>query len=494
MNLEQKMKDRNRENSYRSAGVCLFFILMIAGFVLGTTLIFLRPEKSDLEKRELTKFPKFTLESFLSGAYTSAIETWYADTFPFRETLLKSEQQLKLMHGFQSDAINNIGDADDGPNFDDMIASLSPKESDTEAEKSSAPEEPGSSSEERPEGSSENPGESSGEPDTVPPETEEPVETRDPAEIANEGRDIAVMNPQEAGNVNVKDLVGYCVYGFNIKAADKYCENVAEVAEGLKGIAKVYDILIPDNAAIKLDEDTKKAWKLLDERKVIEYYNAKIRSLTAESIEIGIYDILEEHHDEYLYFKTDHHWTQLGAYYAYAEFCKAADLQAYEIDSYDQEVTPDFLGSYYSTNGYTQLKDNPDTVIAYKPHTVEWFRFFDTAQGVYREGRIIRNMSEFDPTFKYLGFIYGDNPISIIENKTVENGRKCIVIKESFGNAWVPFLADHFEKVIVIDYRTYKESVIDLAKEEGVTDVVFINNLEAISDKQVMDVLGNICR
>ena len=494
MNLEQKMKDRNRENTYRSLGVCLFLIIMTAGFILGTTLIFLRPEKSELEKRDLTKFPKFTLESFLNGSYTSAIETWYADTFPFRETLLKSEQQLKTLYGFQSTAINNIGEGDDGPNFDDMIASLSPKEKDPETEAPSATGSPSETAgEQQPESNgSEAPDETS--PDTEPESSSEPPETEDPEALESEGREIAVMNPQEAGNVNILDLVGYCVYGFNVKAADRYCENVAEVAEGLKGIADVYDILIPDNSAIKLDEETKKAWKLLDERKVIEYYNAKIRSLTAESTEIGIYDILEEHSDEYLYFKTDHHWTQLGAYYAYVEFCKAAGLEAYEIDSYEQEVTPDFLGSYYSTNGYTQLQDNPDMVIAYKPHTVEWFRFFDTAQGVYREGRIIRNMSEFNNTFKYLGFIYGDNPISIIENQTVTNGRKCIVIKESFGNAWVPFLADHFEKVIIIDYRSYKESVIDLAKEEGVTDVVFINNLEAISDKSVMDVLGNICR
>ena len=128
------------------------------------------------------------------------------------------------------------------------------------------------------------------------------------------------------------------------------------------------------------------------------------------------------------------------------------------------------------------------------PQTINEFSFYDPAQQTMRNGKIIRNMSQFATGFKYLGFIYGDNPYSIIKNPAVKNGRKCIVIKESFGNAWVPFLADHFEEVIIIDYRSYKESVIDLAKQEGVTDVVFINNLEAISDIYIMDVLGNICR
>ena len=82
----------------------------------------------------------------------------------------------------------------------------------------------------------------------------------------------------------------------------------------------------------------------------------------------------------------------------------------------------------------------------------------------------------------------------MIENPNVHNGRSCIVVKESFGNAWIPFLADHYERVLVVDYRSYKDSVIDLAKQENITDLVFINNLEAISDVWIMDVLGNICR
>ena len=491
MKLEDKLKDQYSENSFRKAGIFMFLTVMFLGFLIGF-VIALRPTESTLEKRKLTEFPKFSAKSFINGEFTSGMNTWYADTFPFREGMLTSEQHIKQLYGLQKDAINNTGEGDDIPDIDDMIASMSEEESrrrESEAKESS--EKAAQSTENDPSESASDPADST---ESESAETPSTRETEDPNDVASEGKEIADMNPQEAGQVNVLDLVGYCVYGFNLKAANHYCENVATVAEGLKGISDVYTILIPDNSAIKLSDDVKKAWNLSDERKVLDYYNAKLMLTTSEAVDIDIYDTLMEHRDEYLYFKTDHHWTQLAAYYAYVEYCKAAGFTPYALDSYHQEVTPDFLGSYYFTNGYTQLEANPDTIYAYVPQTINEFSFYDPAQQTMRHGKIVRNMSEFATAFKYLGFIYGDNPYSVIENPAVKNGRSCIVIKESFGNTFVPFLADHYEKVIIIDYRTYKDSVVELAKQEGITDVLFINNLEAISDIYIMDVLGNICR
>ena len=488
MKLEKKLKDQYRENSYRRVGIFLFLVVMILGCILGLC-ISLRPKESELEKRKLTEFPKFTWESFWNGDYTAQINTWYADTYPFREGMLTAEMHLKQLHGLNRDAINNTGDGDDVPDIDDMISSISEEESRrAESDKETSKE---SEAPTQTQGSEGTDGQSSEE---TPAPTSPTRATEDPNAVASEGEDIARMNPQEAGQVNVLDLVGYCVYGFNLKAADHYCENVATVADGLAGITDVYTILIPDNSAIQLPDEIKQQWKLSDERKVLDYYKARLELDTPNATDIDIYNTLMEHKDEYLYFKTDHHWTQLGAYYAYVEYCKAAGFTPNPLDAYQTEVTTPFLGSYYVTNGFTQLEANPDTITAYVPLTINNFSFYDTAAGTMRSGKLIRNMSEFGPSVGYLGFIYGDNPYSVIENPNVHNGRSCIVVKESFGNAWIPFLADHYERIIVIDYRSYKDSVIDLAKQEKITDLVFINNLEAISDVWIMDVLGNICR
>ena len=478
MNLENKMKDDNRRYGWRAFLLALFLIVMTMGFVLGCVLFMFRPTESILEKRELTKFPTFNTDDFVDGTYTSAISTWFADTFPFREELLTIQGKIKTYYGLQNDVISAVAEGDEIPDIEDMIPKTDEAELPPAAET-----------------------EPSEEIEVIQPESESESETERETYESVDAEELVRLNPIEAGQVNVKDLVGYCVYGFNLKGADKYAIHVSNVANALKDIADTYEILIPDNSAIMLDEDTKKEWKLSDEEKVLHYYQAKAASLSPVLKDVYIYDILMEHNDEYLYFKTDHHWTQLGAYYAYVEFCKKKGIEPHELSEYKELVTENFLGSYYTTNGYTQLAENPDTVYAYEPLTCNTMQFFDNALKVMREGVIVRDMNPFADTLKYLGFIYGDNPLTIIENPEVKNGEKCIVIKESFGNAWIPFLTDHYEKIIVLDYRYYNSenesfmgNVVDLAKDEEVTDVIFINNLEAISDSWIMDVMGNICK
>lgn len=487
MNIEQKMKNENRTLKVSIACCILFFVILAAGCVLGLFCYGLRPEESILEKRKLTEFPKFTIESFLDGSYTSEIETWFADTFPGREKLVTAEQRMKNLYGFRKNSVEHVAEGDDVPDIDDLLESL-----DEESESPEEPSEPATSAAETSSTAETDETESS-ESASESSETETESETEETVDA----QELIVMNPQEAGEVNVKDYVGYCVYGFNRKGADKYCENVAAVAEKVKASGtKVYDILIPNNSAITLDEKTKDKWKLLDERKVIQYYQAMMKKLSSDITHVNIYNTLAKHSDEYLYFRTDHHWTQLGAYYAYEEFCKAAGLKAHKLTDYEEIIEENFLGSYYSTNGKTQLEDHPDTVTAYVPIATNELSFFDTSLNTMRSGKIIRDLGgdEFLPTQRYLSFIYGDNPYSIIENPTLQDGSCCIVVKESFGNTFVPFLVDHYQKVIVIDYRAYKDSLVELAETEKATDIVFINNLEAISDKSIMDVMGNICK
>lgn len=473
MNKRNMEINEERKFAWRVVLIASFVLLMGTGFVVGCFLLFLRPEKSELEKRELTRFPAFSTEDLMDGTYTSNIERWFADTFPFRENLLLAEQRIKVAYGIRSDAINNVGEGDDIPDLDDLINNMS-----TEAPSQTVSTE------------------------TTIAESEEIAETTNAVEEttaektyeAIDGKDVVAMNPQEAGKVNIKDLVGYCVFGFNLTAADTYCQDVADMQAAAGENVKVYDILVPNNSAITLDEATKADWKLSDERKVINYYQAKINSLDSRIRQVSIYDTLEAHSSEYLYFKTDHHWTQLAAYYAYVEFCKEKGVAAHDLSEYERVESGAFLGSYYAANGFTQLEGNPDDVISYIPLSTNEMHFYDVDMQGMRTGKIIRNMSEFGPTLKYYGYIYGDNPYSYIDNPAAVTDEVCVLIKESFGNNFVPFLVDHYKKVIIVDYRSYKDAVSDIVKEENVTDIVFLNNLEAISDTPTMQVLGNICR
>ena len=152
-----------------------------------------------------------------------------------------------------------------------------------------------------------------------------------------------------------------------------------------------------------------------------------------------------------------------------------------------------FLGSYYKTNQYAQLADNPDNCYGYEPIATNEFSFYDRDAKTMRNGKLVRNMSEFDITLKYQGFIYGDTAYSEAHNPNLSDGSCCIVVKESFGNCFVPFLIDHYQTLIVIDYRYNTDSLVELAKSYDHPDIIFCNNLEAISDLYVMEQLGGVC-
>lgn len=104
---------------------------------------------------------------------------------------------------------------------------------------------------------------------------------------------------------------------------------------------------------------------------------------------------------------------------------------------------------------------------------------------------IIYNVTDWSTTAKYSTFIGGDQPFSYIINPDMNDGSSCLVIKESYGNAFVPFLVDSYEYVYVVDYRyfykypKYNNSVYDLVVDKNIEDVIFINNAEAmcVTDK-----------
>ena len=105
---------------------------------------------------------------------------------------------------------------------------------------------------------------------------------------------------------------------------------------------------------------------------------------------------------------------------------------------------------------------------------------------------IIKDVSNYKKGVKYSCFIAGDNPYTIIENKDITDGSSCLVIKESYGNAFVPLLVDHYQTVHVIDQREWKGNVIDFARENNIKDVIFANNLTAIGSSGQIKNFKNI--
>ena len=187
---------------------------------------------------------------------------------------------------------------------------------------------------------------------------------------------------------------------------------------------------------------------------------------------------LKDHIGEYTYYRTDHHWTSLGAYYASQAYCEANGIECRPLSSYETIVNCGVIGSLYNYAGEpAELKSNPDYTVCHMPATE--YEMTCTSGGMTFDAQAIyTSNSGYAETF-----MYGDQAFThiVTENK---NGRKLIMFKESYGNAFAPYMIDYYEEIIVIDIRQETDSVEQIINEYGITDALIINNVQGAMSLQ----------
>lgn len=320
--------------------------------------------------------------------------------------------------------------------------------------------------------------------------------------LGDEGDDTAVEDePQHVvievqGDEERYDAVyrvgdtGYEMYTYVESTAKKYADNINAIADAVEGTATVYMLPAPLSSGITLP-DALYGKDVFSDQKAAE--DGIIGFMNDNVVSVPLNKAMMAHRGEYIYFRTDHHWTATGAYYAYVEFCKLAGKTPTPLESFETEEFPGFLGTFYrDTNESHYLGDNPDTVVAYHPLSTEATLDYTDKNGQVIRWPIIYDQSNAPASYKYGTFVGGDQPYTIIKNPALTDGSSCVVVKESFGNAFVPFLVDHYETVHVIDYRYWDGSVSDFVKTNGVDDVLFVNNLSAIRSSVLVGYLHDI--
>lgn len=443
-----------------------FFMITLFVIACIALIIPLRPTFSIVEKRKLEKFPEFSANSFLDGSYFAKIDSWYSDTFPFRETLVSADTYVARLSGIRTQSVHgDVTAGDEIPNIENMSDQ---KES---ASKS----------------------------DTSVTVTENKKQKEAGAESSNsvltsENNDCKKeqnLNVQSLGAIFIAGDSAYEYYGFNKDAADKYSQLISTEASNLKKTANVYDILIPNSMDIILKESLRENLNTSNQQEAIKY----MYGIMNENVKkIEIYNTLKSHSDEYIYFRTDHHWTALGAYYAYCKFAEEKGIQINKLSQYKEITFDNFLGSFYTdTKKLPQLESNPDVITAYIPKSTNNITFTDRS-GQEVNWNIIYDVSDYNSAVKYSTFIGGDNPISVINNPKIKDKSSCVVVKESYGNAFVPFLVDNYQTVYIIDYRYYNGTVDDFVKENHVKDVIFLNNIVAANTSERIEELSAVIK
>jgi len=197
---------------------------------------------------------------------------------------------------------------------------------------------------------------------------------------------------------------------------------------------------------------------------------------------LDLYGALREHKDEYIYYRTDHHWTTLGAYYAYAEYVNSLGLPPVPLEDMTEyaNIQEDFYGTYYSkAKLYNAV-----------PDTITWYDL--PVESVTIDGQNYNSMydtSKLAVRDKYAAFLWGNHGLTkIVSNPKAENPTRVLVIKDSYGNSFVPFLTQNFDEVWVVDLRHVfsLSAVLEQAGEEPFDDVLLMYNcLNFIQDTNI---------
>ena len=319
---------------------------------------------------------------------------------------------------------------------------------------------------------------------TAPPEPAYQV----PKDPAYQNMDLTAVHHYGDGFIRVGDRA-FENHVYLSSSSATYAGLINQAAKDFGAGVKVYDLLIPTAIGIVLpDEAVANYEDYVDMGASIKKVFDQIDSSV---VKVDCYENLRAHKDEYLFFRTDFHWNGPAAYYAYESFCQAKGIAPYTLDQRQEYQFGGFVGRLFDGGS----KKDPiigaatDTVYAYSPKCNVSMTITD-AKGETFSWPVIANVDEWASDAKYSCFAGSDNPLTVFENKDVTDGSVCVVVKESFGNALMPYIVDHYQTVYEIDYRHWDGNIVDFVKEKGAKDVIFANNMSMLRNDLLIGMLG----
>ena len=469
--------------------VLLSLVVLAAAAVGVYSLVDTDATESKTENRKLASKPEFTITGLLDGSYISSLETYYSDTFPGRDMLLSANKQLNGFYHFSGGSDNNELVVDFTGGMEQGGQALNPDHA-TDAQQ---PPDNGADSDS---------GETELPPEEIPADTtpDEPETSEPPETTADGGADSSDSGQGAAvGSIYISGDNAMDIPTATDEIIDSYAQAVNNLSEALGSGVRTISLVTPNSGQFYSPKDFHTG--LHDQKAMIERCYS---GMNDDIVTVDAYTSLEAHQDEYIFFRTDHHWTQLGAYYAYTAFCEAAGFEAVPLDQFETGVYENFVGSMYTyLSGYAQseaLKNNPDTLTYYLPIVETHARYYADADfansTAYPVSVVYRGITE-EETNKYLCFLGGDHPGMTIECD-VPNGKTCLVLKESYGNAFIPFLTSHYSKIYVIDPREFNQEgkpsldLTELVKEYPVDDLIVINYPFMINNKAYVSWLNRL--
>ncbi len=383
-------------------------------------------EISELERRKLTTWKPLTLKSWMSGDFTKNVEDYLADHISFRSNFIEVSDKIKQCSDlkiFQTPEMSKAGK---------MVKVIKKSADLNTTYQSSFNDKPNSS-------------------ELLLDSNQELVSTQ---------------------GIYIYDSCAYQFFGGTKKSASRYAKALNNLRIQLNDSIVMYSILVPSATEFYLPKQHYKGRSNSEESNITYLFS----QLDPSILKTNIYRRLASHNREYLYYKTDHHWTARAAYYGYLEFSSAAGFEPLGIEKMPPKfMKSHFLGSLYALTRDNSLQGNPDKVEYFDIdfHGASAYYKMKTSDN-WRKTKILNKRAEFG--LGYGVFLGIDYPIMRIEGGS-KNKRILFILKDSYANAFVPFLVPHFERIFVADIRYFPYKLLEFIKSNQVNEVLVMNHL-----------------
>lgn len=257
----------------------------------------------------------------------------------------------------------------------------------------------------------------------------------------------------------------------DIQVSDQ--EHLSENLDAIKNFTETYQdipvtmILVPDAACVLSD---RLPWlaSVEDQNQMISMAQ---QSLGDSVTWVDAASALNKHKREKIYYLTDHHWTSLGAFYTFQEAAPALGIEEDVSDKFlSYTVSDSFNGVLASESGaclgteekidiYVPREGDDDVIVNYVNESRRTTSLYDS--------------SKLETKDQYGVFLGGNT--SLIDIRTVSTSQKrLLVVKDSFANSFIPFLAPYYREIVVVDPRYYSGTIEDIMDAYRITDALFL--------------------
>jgi len=424
-----------KEQEFRQANQRLSTILSIVFFsVLLAITIFLtaapRTASSQAERQSLPQWPAFTAKSLFDGSYARDITRFYNDVVPARDTLRNTGNRIRSLFGIPAEGtaqfIDGTGKTEDLP------------------------------------------------------EPEAALTAEEGEELTNvSSKDYHIDNEDviaENGYLVVLQDGHWRAFSFYTGAdVNLYAGTINYIRQMIDPAINIYVMPAPLACQFYIPAN------YLNHHEDMELTFRDLTSKLGSGITaINIIEVLNDHNTEPAYLRTDHHWAPLGAYYAASAFAQQADVPFAELGTYEKITREDYVGTMYALTGSANLLHDPENFVYYIPANSYIADYYDPDMTyLYRKGLF------FDTSLPdSYGVTLGEDDLIIRIITDAGTGRKLLMVKDSFGNAAVPFLTSSFDEIYVVDQRYFNYNLIDYINSIGITDILFLHDYYSLTGSE----------